>query len=150
MVTDEQSLTVRPYSAEADFPLVNDWWQARHGAMADLPQAMLPPLGVIVEDSAGPLFALWCYESAGVGVAFIEWPVSRPGLTVAQTREAFQRAVESIILTAGKCWNPPGDYNVFRANVCPAVFRSIKEMGFVREYQDEYFPVILNLSPETS
>lgn len=153
MVTENHSLTVRKYEAETDHPLINDWWQARHGALADLPAGLLPPLGCIVEDHLGPCFALWCYEAAGVGVAFIEWPVSRPGMQAVKTITAFEKAMDSLIALAGKCWDPPGDYRVFRANVLPAVYRSIREKGFQREHEHsegEYIPVILTLNPDES
>lgn len=145
METNTKQFTVRRYAPEQDYPLVNGWWQARHGALEDLPPAMLPPLGVVIEDLSGPLFALWCYEAAGVGVGTLEWPLSRPGTPVAVTRAAFRRAVEAVVLAAGQCWVPPGEYRVFRANVSPAMLRAIGGMGFRREYQEERIPVILSL-----
>lgn len=150
MVTEPHSLTVRPYAAETDYPLVNDWWQARHGAMEDLPAGMLPPLGVVVVDAQGPCFALWCYEAAGVGVATLEYPVGRPGRTIAEVREAFTVAATSIIHLAGNCWNPPGQFTVFRANVSISMLRAIEGLGFQREYHEERIPVILNLSPDAT
>ena len=146
MVTENHSLTVRKYEADTDYPLINDWWQARHGAMEDLPAGLLPPLGVVVEDSQGPCFALWCYEAAGVGVATLEYPVGRPGRNITEVREAFTRAVASITHLAGNCWNPPGEFTVFRANVCHAMLRAIEGLGFCREYPEERIPVMLNLS----
>jgi hypothetical protein len=145
METDAAILTVRPYTAD-DYPLVNDWWQARHGALVDLPAAMLPPLGVIVEDADGPAFALWCYESFGVGVAFIEWPVSRPGLCLPRARALSAKAVESVIALAGKQCDPPGEYKVFRAIPGVSLFRAMGDLGFRRESEYEQIPVILNLN----
>jgi len=142
METETANLTVRRYTAE-DYPLVNDWWQARHGAAEDLAAGMLPPLGAIVEDAEGPLCALWCCEVFGVGIGYLEWPVSRPGLTVARALGAFEFAIQSLVKLAGKCCDPPGEYKCFRATPDPVLFRAMRKLGFVRESPDERIPVIL-------
>lgn len=135
-------MTSRLYHPE-DYPLANEWWRARHGQLSDLPAGMLPPLGVAVEEAGKPLCFLWAYESYGVGVCFIEWPVSDPGNGMEISRRAFQQAVTAIIALAGKRCIPPGEYKAFRAMPSLSLFRAMRDMGFNREYPDEHVPVIL-------
>ena len=119
-------LTVRPYVIE-DAGLVSSWWDARREPFH---QAMLPPLGVVVCDDNGPAVALWCYECYGVGVCFLEFPVSRPGQSLSAVYRAFAYAVEACKMLAGKSVEPPGKYQFFRAFTLPTIARSLKRMGF--------------------
>jgi hypothetical protein len=142
-------LLLRPYTP-SDYPTINAWWQSRHGALSDFPSPLLPPLGVVVEEEGEPVFALWCYESFGVGVAFLEYPVSRPGRTAAQTKEAFAEALRGITALAGKRCEPPGEYRVFRAVPGVSLCRGMRALGFVKEYPEdqEHIPVMLNLTEQ--
>lgn len=134
-------MTARPYTAE-DYPLANEWWRSRHGQLSDLPAALLPPLGIAVESDGKPCCFLWAYESYGVGVCFIEWPISDPDNGLEFSRRAFQFALTAIIALAGKQCIPPGEYNVFRAMPSLSLFRAMRDMGFSREYPDEHVPCI--------
>ncbi len=138
-------MTVRPFEI-TDIPTLSDWWQARHGALADFPVEMLPPLSVIVEDEEGPCFFISCYESFGVGVAFLEYPVSRPGMTPRQTRDAAAFGIAAIKELAGKRCNPPAEYVVFKAVPSESLFRAMSGMGFVKEYDCPHIPCLLNTS----
>ena len=93
-------MTVRPYHPETDSDLCADWWHAHTGLA--LQTAVLPPLGVMAEDETGPCAAAWLYLSAGIGIAFLEMPVSRPGLSLRNARQAFKAvfgALEAAALT---------------------------------------------------
>lgn len=105
-----ETLHVRLYGEKlGDYQLVNEWWSARHGS--DLMETILPPLGVIVEHASEPVGALWCYECYGVGVAFFEFPVTRPKTSLADSTAIMALAVEALILGA----KGHGDYSLFRA-----------------------------------
>ena len=113
---------------EGDFPLVNEWWIThKKGGFA---VALLPPLGVMVEDESGPVGALWCYEPAGVGVGFLEFPVTRPGCSAAKAKTVMAYALATIMGLAGKFYDPPGEYNVFRACTTGPIARFLRRLGF--------------------
>lgn len=124
---DLEGLTVRAYTAE-DAAALSNWWSYRHAG--EFPFALLPPLGVVVEDIWGPAGMLWCYESFGVGVAFLEHPVTRPGLSVKTAGEVMAMAVCSCVHLAGKSVEPMGQYGVFRVATPPAIARFLSRLGF--------------------
>lgn len=129
MHDDPTHLTVRLYTPD-DASMVAEWWDARE---KPFPEALLPPLGVVVCDDSGPAVALWCYECYGVGVCFLEFPVSRPGQSLSGVYRAFAYAVEACKMLAGKSVDPPGEYHLFRAFTLPPIARSLKRMGFAAE-----------------
>ncbi len=131
-------LTVRPY-ADTDYRMVMSWLLQRGMDFEDI---ALPPLGCVVEDETGPCAALFCAEPIGFGCAYLELPVSRPGLPLAQSMAAFKLAVESIIQVAGKCAEPPGEFHSFRAVTPAPLARVLLRMGFVRETEEPLIPMI--------
>ncbi len=135
-------LSVRLYSPE-DYPMVNEWWRT-HRREA-LQPVTLPPLGVVVSGADGaPIGALWCYESFGVGVAMLEWPVTKPGLSMAEAARAMSFAVASCIYLAGKRCEPAGQYQCFRVATSPPIARFLKRLGF-RAEQDPRISMTLQL-----
>ena len=122
-------LTVRQVKAE-DLPLVSKWWNAHHAGVGQLPLTLLPPLGVMISDDRGPVFALWCYEFYGVGVASLEYPVSRPGLGFKAAANAAAMAVLACMRMAGKLVEPMGDYRVFRCTTLRGISKTLERMGF--------------------
>lgn len=133
-------MTVRPYDPE-DYEMIALWRLAHVDGPVD--PVVLPPCGIVVEDEGGPIAALWCYESAGIGVGHLELPLSRPGLSMAQATEAFRFAVESIMELAGKGWQPQGTYGIFRVSAPPSIARVLSRMGWKRESERELIPMIL-------
>lgn len=131
-------LAVRPYAA-SDYRMVVGWLMQRGMDFEDI---ALPPLGVIIEDEKGPCAALWCAEPVGFACAYLELPVSRPGLPMANALRAFTLAVSSIIEAAGKCHEPPGTFKHFRAVTPPALARVLMRLGFVRETPNELVPML--------
>jgi hypothetical protein len=120
-----KALQVRIYGEKiGDYQTVSSWWEARHGA--PLTETILPPLGVIVEDEKGPCAALWCYQSVGIGVCFLEFPISRPGLGVSASVRAFEMCVEACVRIA----KAQGDYSLFRCYTLPSIARILKRFGF--------------------
>ncbi|MEN3940671.1 hypothetical protein WJU23_05200 [Prosthecobacter sp. SYSU 5D2] len=103
-------LSVRIYGEKlGDYQTVNAWWSARHHS--DLAETILPPLGVIVENAGEPVGALWCYECFGVGVAFFEFPITRPKTSLLDSAAIMMLAVEALVRGA----KSHGDYSLFRA-----------------------------------
>ena len=73
----------------ADYPMLAGWWHG-HGWPA-VPQRVLPPLGVIHDNSA----AGWAYmDNGGIGVAMIEWLVTDPQASPIQAARSLSRVVE--------------------------------------------------------
>ena len=134
-----QPLFVRLYTTE-DEAMIQSWRDAHAGEETE--RAALPPLGVVVELDGAPAGALWCIEPAGYPCAYLELPVTRPGLTVMQATAVFRFAVESLMALAGKGWNPPGVYTAFRCTPPPGIARVLARMGFVRESVGELIPMI--------
>jgi hypothetical protein len=120
------------YYAPQDYAAVSSWWEERHAEQ--LPHATLPPLGVVVELNGEMQAALWVYECYGVGVAYLEWPVTRPGLSGGEAGRAMNLAVAACMYLAGKRLEPVGWYSVFRT-VTPysAIARHLERIGFQRE-----------------
>ncbi len=118
------ALSVREYNPETDAEVVSSWWEQRHGKPMQL--ALLPPIGVVVEDEGGRLCALWLYLSAGIGVGFLENPVAVVGLTPKQSGEAFAvalAALEAVALTH--------DYGVLVCHTPAGIARLLGKQGFV-------------------
>ena len=127
MCAEPPPLTIRAYAAD-DEAMLSEWWAVRHPEA--FPAALLPPLGVIVLDEDGPACVLFCYESYGVGVAFLELAISRPRMSLEHSTECFKKAVESCIYLAGKLAQPPGDFRFFRCFTDPGIARILGGMGF--------------------
>lgn len=87
-MANNTSLTARVYGLKAgDYQLVNEWWMARKGR--PFLETLLPPLGVFAERDGVPVAVMWAYESVGIGVAFLEYFVTRPGQSFATTDRGF-------------------------------------------------------------
>lgn len=125
---DVSGLTVRKFDRDADFSMVERWWNERNPEPLHL--ALLPPLCVIVENSCGPVAFLACFESFGVGVAFLEFPVSVPGLSLKDARSALLFAVASVIQLAGTGAGAAGEYKIFRVSTLPGIARVLRRFGF--------------------
>jgi hypothetical protein len=135
----KRTLTIRPYDKEDDYRMVLGWWRMHGGEEM---MFALPPLGVIVEDDRGPAVALWCAEPAGFGCAYLELPISRPGLVPSVALIYFRMAVQSLIQIAGKCHEPPGEYRFFRAVTPAPLARMLMRLGFVQETPEPLIPML--------
>lgn len=122
---ETEPLTARIYGeASGDYQIVSSWWKARRGE--ELPETMMPPLGIIIEDAKGPCAALWCYQCFGIGVCFLEFAISRPGMGFRHASNAFKMAVDACIRVA----KSHGDFTVFRGFTSPAIARVLEGFGF--------------------
>lgn len=80
---------------DADESAMFAGWRKAHG-MAELPDSIFPRLGVVAVLDGVDSAAAWLYMDNSVGVAFMEWIVSRPGLTLAESRACFAFLVGSL------------------------------------------------------
>lgn len=121
---NDAPLEARIYGLQVgDYQLVNDWWMARH----DRPflETLIPPLGVFAERDGEPQAVAWAYESAGVGVAFLEHVITRPGLSFKDADAAFGcclRGIEFLLRGRG--------YSVLRCIADERVARAAIAHGF--------------------
>lgn len=116
-------MEIIPYSPVEHESLVSAWWRQHRGTVLQV--NMLPPAGVVAVDDHGPCAALWLHMSVGVGVAFLENPVSCPGMTPAESRKAFlllMGALEQVALSH--------DYGVMVVHTPAAIVRTLEREGF--------------------
>ncbi|SKB08729.1 hypothetical protein SAMN02745166_05011 [Prosthecobacter debontii] len=125
-----------------DFERVSYWWRIHSGAAFH--EASLPPLGVLVKLNGEPAAALWCYESYGVPVAELTFPVTRPGLSVKDARRALLYAVSCLISVAGKGHEPEATFTTFKVLTPQGLARFLVRMGF-KPMLTERKPMILTL-----
>jgi hypothetical protein len=126
MVADAPTIPLqgRLYGEKAgDWQEVSSWWEGRGGMFAE---TILPPLGVIVERGGERLAAMWCYESFGIGVAFLEFPCTKPGLPPGLAARALAWAENAIvtILRAG------GEHKIVMAHTRPNIAKSMRRLGY--------------------
>ena len=89
------SLTLRHYGLKAgDWQTVSAWHEARHGEM--LPETILCPLAIIVEDDEGPVAAVFAGQFLGIGIAQANQFLTRPGIGFARARKAGKRILEGL------------------------------------------------------
>ena len=117
---------VREYDAAHDAVMVCAWWAA-HGE-GRFPLGLLPPTGLVAEVGGKPVAACWLYMALGVGLCWLEWPVSIPGLALSESREAFTKLVEAMEVVARA-----HNYPVMIAHTLPPIARMMKGMGFAVE-----------------
>ena len=110
-----------------DIPTLQAWHEARHGYA--LSALLLPPLGFVVTDERGPCAALFCYQSYGVGVAFIDLALSRPGTSFAEAKKAFSLCLKAIVLACDET------HKLFRISCDKPITRVLSSMGFQRAPQ---------------
>lgn len=119
------NLTLRHYGLKAgDWQTVSGWHEARHWEI--LPETILPPLGIIVEDEHGPAAAVFAFQAVGIGVAHADHFLTRPGLSLAQARGC-GKAILGALRTVLKSQ----DYGLLKVfTTCPAFGRILRGLGF--------------------
>jgi len=100
-------------------------WHHGHGTFAP-PEALLPKLGVVVQDANGrDLAAMWLYMDNSVGVCFVEHIVTVPRLGPSQARKALERGLDYLRLFAAS-----NNYGVVFIHTLPAIARRCEKLGF--------------------
>jgi hypothetical protein len=114
---------VREYGSKVgDYQLVAEWRKA-HGA--EFPETLLPPSGVIVERDGEPVAAAWMYMAVGIGVAFLDFISTAPGMTPGQSSEAIGHAL-AVLKRIAK----DNNYGVLIGYTFPAIARCAEAHGF--------------------
>lgn len=67
---------VRRIIIEEDYPVIAEWWTKRGQTAPKL--FLLPSIGVIAFDHAGPIACAFLYEDKGGVIAFVEWEATNP------------------------------------------------------------------------
>ena len=124
---DIRGLSAVPYGPEHE-DLIQEWWGHRH--RGGFPLALLPPLGVVVLDEGHPSGMIFCYECYGVGVGFLEFAVTRPGMGLRKAGAVLGFAVASCMQLAGKCVEPVANVPYFRVSTSAASARFLLRLGF--------------------
>lgn len=106
--------------------MVREWWVA-HDRMAPPPLEILPRLGIVIEPDGEPVCAAWLYMDNSVGVCFVEFPVTKPGLSLTEMRLAFAVGVQFLKLEAAAL-----GYGVMMVRTLPGLARVLASMGFRR------------------
>jgi len=70
-------MELRRYNSNNDYPDVAKWWLI-HGWPEALPQNVLSPYGVIVEEAGKGICCGWLYLTIGTPIAWIGFVVSNP------------------------------------------------------------------------
>lgn len=108
--------------APGDLELVNSWRES-HGA-PPMPEAVVPPLAIFSELDGEPVAFAACYQSYGVGVCFMEWLATKPGMTLSQSRRAVGHVVDGL----KACTRDT--HGLMMATCSPGVARGAQHFGF--------------------
>lgn len=107
-----------------DYQEIVSWWENRGQA---LPETLLPPLGVVIEKQGEMVAALWCYESFGVGVAFLDFPCTKPGIWPGLAYYALAMAEHSIVTVLRQ----KGAHKLLRCYTTPEIARGLERVGYI-------------------
>ena len=120
---------VRLYDAEAgDAWIFAPWWTA-HGHETEWPVNLLPPVGVIVEYLGEPVAACWAQLTVGQGLAQLEYPITKPGMTVTDSKMAMKHAIRGL---ENVCRSM--DYKFLVVHTLPGIARVLeRDFGFTRD-----------------
>lgn len=116
-------MTVRKWNRATDTVMLAEWFRAH--SERPFPLELLPPTGIIAEDETGPLAACFLYLSYGIGVAFVEAAVSRPGLSLKRSRQAFAAVLGGLEVIARA-----HDTGVLVCHALPALARVLESGGW--------------------
>ena len=95
MVPENTRWTVRPYGEGlGDYQRLCAWREAHE--VPALQETIIPPLSVFAVLDGEPVAFASCYQSYGIGVCFLDWLTTRPGLDAAHAREALRHVINGI------------------------------------------------------
>ena len=89
-------LEAKLYDPETHFGIINDWIKARGAGDDGIPAELLPPVGVVVEIDGEPAACCFAFMAVGVGAAFLEFAISRPGMALTDSKRCLVHAVEAL------------------------------------------------------
>ena len=111
----------------SDLPTLLAWWRDR--GEGELPDGILPPVGVIASDEHGPAAAAWIYQPTGVPLAILDWLITRPGLGQHQARHACREVFTALADAA-------------REGGATRLFATVTRAGMLREARACGFHVV--------
>jgi hypothetical protein len=106
------------------YPIFKEWWEI-HG-WPGVPMVILPKLGILASDAAGPVAAGWLYMDNSIGVCMLEWMVTDPGASPRDAAKGLLSVVEFLKLEAKRL-----GYGVM-LGTCkqPSLSRFLQKRGF--------------------
>lgn len=105
---------VRGYGEKVgDYQMVSGWMEGR--GMGMLLENLLPPTGIVLECDGEAVGAAWLYLCYGIGVAFWEGLVARPGLSMKEMREMLRHCTGALRAIAAE--NDVGVIKVYAQGV---------------------------------
>lgn len=119
-------MSVRTISPD-DLPTLLAWWRDR--GEGELPDGILPPLGIVACDRHGPAAAAWIYQPVGVPLAILDWLITRPGLGQHQARHACREVFTALADAA-------------RAEGATRIFATVTRAGMLREARACGFQIV--------
>lgn len=127
MAIDCSDMTARLYGEKpGDWQVVSSWWEGRGNHI--FAETVLPPLGVLVEKAGEPIAAAWCYESFGIGVAFLEFPCTKPGLSPFVSAAALAKAEATI----ASVLQQRGRHKLLIGHTRPHIAAAMQRIGYVK------------------
>lgn len=72
-------------------PVFASWWQSR--GVAVIPAELLPRLGIMAVEDGSPVAAVWLYMDNSIPLGFLNWFVTRPGLSPRKSKEALDHMI---------------------------------------------------------
>ncbi len=121
---DSIPMDVQPYNQTTHGETVAAWWNARHPDSVFQP-AMLPPTGIVGQIDGEICCACWLHLSAGVGVGFLENPVTAPGMAVGLARDRLR-----VLFAALEAIAKAHDYGVIICHALKSGRRFMESMGY--------------------
>ena len=103
--------------------MVDAWWGER--GRGQFLENLLPPDGFIVERDGEAVAAIWLYFSYGIGMAFMEFAVTRPGQSAAQSRAAFK-----VLIDFARQLARERDFGMIWAHTFPSIAEFLKLDGW--------------------
>jgi hypothetical protein len=100
-------------------------WHIAHSSVPT-PESILPKFGIVVDAESGPMCAMWLYMDNSCPVCFPEHAISRPGLSVKESKEAFICAMNFFRICAKEM-----GFQFMILNTLPGIARIMKGQGFI-------------------
>ncbi len=117
---------LRMFEPEADYPLLCEWWRAR-GKNPPM-RELLPKLGVVAHRDGEDAAMGFVFMDNSSPVCFFEVPTARPGLSLADAREAFAAVIGFLKLHTAQL-----GYVVMYGYTLPALAREARRLGFQKQ-----------------
>lgn len=123
-------MNARAYT-DADFPLVQQWAEARGLVLAPL---LMGNRGFIIEDESGPCAVAMVYLLFEVPIAVVDNFLTRPRLSLRQARAAWRQLWRCILAYLKALRNPDGHplgYRLVRTYCHASLAPSAKKEGWL-------------------